>query len=160
MITEREREGEGGLKLGKIDSARGKCERINLETFCKETQCCHWMGRLARLSPLASLGSFCTHPLPRVPSRPPTLPPPSSAKCHTWAIGIHYTQPGTRLLVGWEMFLGHMLKYNPSLRESRGLRLFKVVWIIARERDHFFSRSLLTKNVSVIPSCPCTWTHR
>lgn len=32
---------EGGLKLGKIDSARGKCERINLETFCEETQCCH-----------------------------------------------------------------------------------------------------------------------
>lgn len=87
--------------------------------------------------------------LPRLVLHPPTPtcaqspshtpPPSSSAKCHTWTIGIHYTQPGTRLLVGWEMFLGHMLKYNPSLRESRGLRLFKVVWIIARERDHFFS---------------------
>ena len=132
---EREREGEGGLKLGKIDSARGKCERINLETFCKETQCCHWMGRLAQLSPSPPSARFAPTHSHVCPVALPHSPPP--AKCHTWTIGIHYTQPGTRLLVGWEMFLGHMLKYNPSLRESRGLRLFKVMWIIARETIFF-----------------------
>ena len=87
--------------------------------------------------------------LPRLVLHPPTptcaqspshtFPLPST-KRHTWTIGIHYTQPGTRLLVGWEMFLGHMWKHNPSLRESRGLRLFKVVWIIAREISGFFFR--------------------
>lgn len=65
------------------------------------------MGLSRSPLPFAFLGSFCTHPLPRVPNRPSTLPYTPPTKCHTWTIRIHYAQPGTRLLVDWtSVFLG------------------------------------------------------
>lgn len=103
------------------------------------------MDCLTRLSlllpsalPLASLGSFCTHPLPRVPNRPITLlhTPPLNA--------IHgpqkYIMPRQALGYWWTKrpacFWGTCGVHTTllfSLHESHGLHLFKVMWVIVRE---------------------------
>lgn len=99
----------GGLKPGKIDSARGKCERINLETFCRDTVLSLY-GLSHSGPPLTSPQLVLHPPTPTCAQSSPStlLHTPPLTKCHTWTIGIHYAQPGTRLLVDWKtsMFLG------------------------------------------------------
>lgn len=127
MIRER---GSGGLVLGKIDSARGKYERINLETFCKETWCCHRMA--------VSLGfcSFFSHlvlhpPTPMCAQSPFHPPLHTPTKSHTWTIGKHYAQPlvdwptcfwahvGCRAWMSWPLSAqGHANNYHRALFSS------------------------------------------
>lgn len=83
--------------------------------------------------PLASLGSFCTHPLPRAPIVLPHSPlyMPYMDHKNTLCPARHQVIGGLKGNVS-----GHMLSTEaavPSLHESRGLRLFKVTWIITRE---------------------------
>jgi len=81
---EDKRRGGGGLKLGKIDGARRKCERIKLETFCKETRSS--LNGVYRVSlclspPSARFAPTHSHVCPA-----PTLHTPPT-ECHTWTRG-------------------------------------------------------------------------